>query len=124
MTKTTTAIITAAMFSASMVPFAASAQEETIVPGSEVQNAEERDSIASENEPATTDAAGTGQDTLVPGSEALIEENEAEERDGVAAGEGQETQGATGDASTETLVPGSEAMIEEQNAEERDRVAN
>ena len=55
---------------------------------------------------------------------AAREENEAEERDGVAAGEGQETQGATGDASTETLVPGSEAMIEEQNAEERDRVAN
>ncbi|MCK5931576.1 MAG: hypothetical protein KAG89_05335 [Fulvimarina manganoxydans] len=126
--KTTTAIITAAMFSASMVPFAASAQEETIIPGNEsqieLQNADERDNVASENEAETRDTSGTRDDTIIPGDEALIEENEAEERDAVAAGENQQTRDAMGDASTETLIPGSETLIDEQNAQERDRVAN
>ncbi len=59
----------------------------------------------------------------IPGSETIIEENEAATRDAVADNPGAATGAAEVDATTETLVPGSEAQIQLNEAMERDTVA-
>ena len=59
----------------------------------------------------------------VPGSETVIEENNAAERDAVAAEPGNSS-AATGETSeSETIVPGNESQREMNRAEERDDVA-
>ncbi len=59
----------------------------------------------------------------IPGSETIIEENEAATRDAVADNPDAATGATEADATTETLVPGSEAQIQLNEATERDTVA-
>lgn len=59
----------------------------------------------------------------VPGSETVIEENNAAERDAVAAEPGSATDAPMTSTDQDTIVPGSESELDENEAEEREGVA-
>ncbi|UIJ71648.1 hypothetical protein [Aurantimonas sp. HBX-1] len=59
----------------------------------------------------------------VPGSETVIEENNAAERDAVAAQPGNSSAETGATSASETIVPGNDAQREMNRAEERDDVA-
>ncbi|MEE2950340.1 MAG: hypothetical protein VYD57_03675 [Pseudomonadota bacterium] len=59
----------------------------------------------------------------VPGSETMIEQNNAAERDAVAAQPGAATDAPTANSTETTIIPGNEAEIEQNDAAERDAVA-
>jgi hypothetical protein len=59
----------------------------------------------------------------IPGSETVIEENNAAERDAVAAEPGAATDAPVASPDQQTIVPGSESERELNEAEERDGVA-
>lgn len=59
----------------------------------------------------------------VPGSETVIEENNAAERDAVAAEPGSSSAATSETSESETIVPGNDAQRELNRAEERNDVA-
>ncbi|MER0237494.1 hypothetical protein [Fulvimarina sp. MAC8] len=69
--------------------------------------------------------AQTGE-TIVPGSQTMMEENDAATRDNVAEQstiQPAQTENPSADPVRDTIVPGSETLAEQNEADERDEVA-